>query len=105
MASRNFSTPTEGDVPQKPLAVSGQCNCALNVAAGLLYEAFATGAESVNRVGVLIDAAIRISESPNVALGTVKLLSDLLTETRHLAEELAGMLESERDSVDLKGCK
>lgn len=65
-------------------------------------DAFATGADAVNRVGVLVNAALRIAVSSDPVDHKVANVTGMLKEVHYLTEDLGGMLESERDSAIAK---
>ena len=58
-------------------------------------EAFTTGASAVSRVAILINAALRVIESPDPKGGSVKLAFDLLQEAWYLSQDLIATLEAE----------
>ena len=63
-----------------------------------LYHAYAVGADSVNRISTMIDAALVITKSENAPDFRIYMLTKFLKECEYMSDDLAGMLESERDS-------
>ena len=64
-----------------------------------LSDAFGIGANSVNRIGTMVCAALQIANDPRASSHTVVFLAEFLQEVRNLTEDLAGMLEGGRDAA------
>ena len=64
-----------------------------------LSYAYAVGASAVNRLHVMINAALTVATTSDERVYTVTFLRDLLKEARSIAEDLSGTLEAERDSA------
>lgn len=62
-------------------------------------DAFGIGADAMNRIEVMINAAHQIASSPLAEGHTAAFLAGFLQEARNLAEDLAGLFEHQRDGA------
>lgn len=60
-----------------------------------MHWAYSVGACCANRISTMIDVAIVIAEAPG---DHIRLLAKFLKEAQVMSEDLAGMLESDRDT-------
>lgn len=63
-----------------------------------MSAAYSTGADCINRLSTMIDGAIAISKGTGAPAVIVLVLTRFLSECQFLSNDLASMLESERDS-------
>lgn len=82
--------------PVDALAIAGTITLAKHHAE--MNGAFSLGSDCINRISTMIDAALQIASGANPPTASIHLLKKFLKECQYFSEDLAGLMECERDT-------